>query len=71
MLMKPVTEQQKASPSETCSVASNDTYSLMYLCQIYLHINQYIPWVLFAFCVLVQTMLSSQLLSKFMLQLRI
>lgn len=33
--MKPVTEQQKAGPRETCSVASNDAYSLMYLCQKY------------------------------------
>lgn len=69
--MKPVTEQQKAGPSETCSVASNDAYSLMYLCQKYLHINQYTPWVLFAFCVLVQTMLFSQFLIKFILQLPI
>lgn len=69
--MKLVTEQQKAIPSETCSVASNDTYSLMYLCQIYLSFNQHTQWVLFAFCVLVQSMLSSQLLNKLMLPLHI
>lgn len=69
MLMKPVTEQKKAGPSETCSVASNDEYSLMYVCQKYLHINQHtacIFFYLFRLCFAI-----SQFLSKCILQLPI
>lgn len=65
--MKSVTVQQKVGPSETCSVASNDAYLLMYLCQKYLNINHFTPLALFF---LLCTCSAYTFLSKFMLQLQ-